>query len=110
MVRQGRDALLAALRQYLDPDGDGQVALLRWDTLEERGTIGFYVDRQDAESRIWSRINNDMLPGLIAAPMGGEYMLVDPVAQSGNTYEYRLIEQEALGTTRTYGPHSLEMP
>jgi len=50
-----------------------------------------------------------MLPGLITAPMGGEYRLVDPAARSGIAYEYQLIEQEARGATRRYGPYKLKM-
>ena len=99
-----------ALVQFLDPDGDGQVAVLHWDTLEERGTIGFYVERSDANGGGSTFINNDMLPGLINAPMGGEYMLADPIPTSGNSYQYRFIEQEASGNTREYGPYYLEMP
>lgn len=103
-----REEVLYELRRFLDPDGDGQVAVLAWDTLEERGTIGFYVDRQH-DGSAWVRINNRMLPGLITAPMGGEYRLADPGARSGEIYQYRLIEQEARGSTRTYGPFTVEM-
>ena len=105
----GRQTLLSALSTYLDPDGDGQVAVFRWDTLEERGTIGFYVERRQG-SGDWVRINGDLLPGLINAPMGAEYQLADPTAGAGQGYEYRLIELEANGGTRTYGPFSVEMP
>jgi hypothetical protein len=38
LAADDRDAILAALQQYLDPDGDGQMTMLHWDTLEERGT------------------------------------------------------------------------
>jgi hypothetical protein len=101
--------LVDALTSYLDPDGNGVVALFRWDTLEEHGTIGFYVERQEGSGG-WSRINNDLLPGLINAPMGAEYQLADPSAVSGQVYQYRLIEQEAAGSIRTYGPYTVEMP
>ncbi|QFU74587.1 DUF11 domain-containing protein [Halioglobus maricola] len=69
-----REALEAALSAYLDPDGDGLVALFRWETLQERGTIGFYVERRD-EGGTWLRLNAQMLPGLITAPMGGNTSL-----------------------------------
>jgi uncharacterized repeat protein (TIGR01451 family) len=107
-VDAGADALRLALRDFLDPDGDGQVALVTWDTLEERGTIGFYLERQGADKQ-WQRINNDLLPGLVIAPTGGEYMLLDPAARSGELYRYRLIEQEADGNQRSYGPFNLKM-
>ena len=100
--------LLEALAGYLDPDGDGSVAVLRWETLEERGTIGFYVDREDDDGN-WVRINDKMLPGMITAPMGAEYMLLDPDAVTGHVYQYRLTEQEATGQTRSYGPYTVEM-
>ncbi|MFT6044512.1 MAG: hypothetical protein ACI9WC_000209 [Arenicella sp.] len=103
-----RDAIIAALLQYLDPDGDGLVAVLRWDTLEERGTVGFYVERADAQSN-WVLINNQMLPGMVFAPLGAEYRLVDPAAQGGEVYQYRLIELEASGNTQEYGPFELEL-
>ncbi len=76
--------------------------------LEERGTIGFYVERR--QNRLeWQRVSDEMLPGLITAQMGGEYLLAAPNAASGHSYQYRLIEQEARGTIRHYGPFSLEM-
>ena len=106
-----RQALLQALEAYLDPDADGQVATLNWDTLEERGTIGFYVERRAAGSDDpWQRVSDRMLPGLINAPAGGQYQLADPAAVSGGAYEYRLIEQEATGTRRSYGPFEVELP
>jgi|GEM_PF-2666337 len=108
LVQPDREQIVNALRDYLDPDGDGQVAVLQWDTLEERGTIGFFVQRA-AGNNHWILINNDMLPGLINAPMGGQYQLADPAARSGQVYQYRLIEQEADGHTQLYGPYILEM-
>ncbi len=104
-----RQALLQALEVWLDPDGDGQVAVLSWDTLEERGTIGFWVERRQNDSD-WQRLNRGLLPGLMTAPLGGEYMLADPAARVGNIYQYRLIEQEARGNIRAYGPYTMVMP
>jgi hypothetical protein len=51
-----------------------------------------------------------MLPGLVMAPMGGEYMLADPGALPGTEYLYRLIEQEATGSIREHGPYQVVMP
>ena len=105
-----RQHLLQAFEEYLDPDGDGQVATLYWDTLAERGTLGFYVERRIAGTDApWQRVREDMLPGLINAPAGGQYQLMDPGAVQG-TYEYRLIEQEARGGQRIYGPFELALP
>ncbi|WP_325291846.1 S8 family peptidase [Thiocapsa sp.] len=106
----GDAALATALIPYLDPDGDGQVAVLRWQTLTERGTIGFYVERKD-EAETWVKLNHgNMLPAVMPAPMGGDYQLVDPKAKSGRDYLYRLIEQEAWGSQREHGPYPLSLP
>jgi hypothetical protein len=104
---EDRRVLLDALMDYLDPDGDGRVVVFRWETLEERGAIGFYADR--LTDGAWVRINAGMLPGLIASPMGAEYWLADPGAAPGKDYVYRLIEVEARGTTREYGPFDLRV-
>jgi uncharacterized repeat protein (TIGR01451 family) len=106
LASAGSKALLQALNDYLDPDGDGLVVVLRWETLEERGTIGFYAER--SQDGVWMRINQEMLPGLIASPMGAQYWLADPGARPGDNYQYRLIEVEARGATREYGPFDLE--
>ena len=106
-----REGILNAIRAFLDPDNDGQFAMIAWDTLEERGTIGFFIERNtDPEGGgTWQRINDQMLPGLINAPLGGEYRLIDPAVVAGETYTYRLIEQEADGNRRHYGPFELRM-
>jgi hypothetical protein len=101
--------ILQALRDFLDPDGDGQLALLAWDTLEQRGTIGFYVERQDGDNNRCIRINQQMLPALVMAPLGGEYRLADPSVQAGQRYNYQLIELESSGSTNTYGPFAVEI-
>ena len=102
------ESILQAFNGYLDPDGDGEVAVFEWQTLEERGTLGFHVERK-VDDQTWQRINQRLLPGLVTSESGGDYVLVDPGATPGQTYEYRLIEQEASGRTRTYGPYTLEM-
>jgi hypothetical protein len=97
------------VRTTTDPVFFSDDAVLRWDTIEERGTIGFYVERQ-SEDGSWTLINNDMLPGLVTAPMGGEYLLIDSAAKSGKRYTYRLLEQEAGGKKNLYGPYTVDMP
>lgn len=98
--------LAAALRRYLDPDGDGNVALVRWDTLQEHGTIGFHAERTQGNG--WTRLNGGLLPGLIDAPQGGEYWLFDPDVTAG-TYHYRLVELEAWGSERLHGPWEIQI-
>ncbi len=102
-----REEHLSALRQFLDPDGNGKVALLRWQTVDENGTVGFFAERRSTQQHGWQRINEQLLPGLIDAPLGGEYILLDPGADSGYVDHYRLIEQEAWGSKKAHGPYEL---
>ncbi|WP_078456257.1 LamG domain-containing protein [Solemya velum gill symbiont] len=102
-----RPASPDVLRRLLDADGDGQVAVIHWTTLEEQGTVGFFVDRRESGSEGWIRINRKLLPGLVDAPLGGEYFYADPGAVPGISYYYRLSEQEAWGSTREYGPYQM---
>jgi hypothetical protein len=101
------DSANVLLKQTLDPDGDGSVAMVYWSTLEELGTVGFYLDRSEESRDEWIRVNSEMLPGLIDAPLGGEYLYADPGALPGVDYLYKLIEQEAWGSQREYGPYQL---
>ncbi len=109
MLRDADAATLqAALLRLLDPNHDGVVALLRWETLAENGTIGFDVERRQRDGD-WQRFNDPLLPGLIVASAGGDYALLDPAAVPGQTLEYRIVEQEAGGNRNTYGPYTLTM-
>ena len=102
------------LSAYLDPDDNGEVVIFRWETLQELGTIGFYVDRKSIGGS-WVRINNELLPGLVVAPYGGQYLLADPglsatASDTGNAFfHYRLTELEADGSLRTYGPFAVDL-
>lgn len=100
--------ILTAIENYLDPDGDGNVALLQWKTFVQQGTVGFYIEREltDGE-RV--RINGQMLSAM-DAPLGADYLLVDPGVTAGIEYRYYLVELEADGSTLEYGPFDLQMP
>jgi hypothetical protein len=83
---------------------DGGGVLLEWKTASEAGTVGFYVQRWDAAARRWQRVNRELLAGLLHAPQGGVYRFVDPGASPLEPQVYRLVEVEAGGQRRAYGP------
>ena len=95
----------AAMVSDLSQEGKkNEIAVVRWDTVQEHGTVGFYVERQ-AEGGEWQELNNDlMLPGLLDSPLGGEYALVDPDVSRGEVFSYRLIEEDIWNKRHTYGP------
>lgn len=109
LASASHETLLRELRDYLDSDSDGNVAILKWNTLEERGTIGFFVERRTADSKAWVRINSDLLPALIGSPLGAEYMLIDPHALPDTLHEYQIVELEASGSSKLYGPYFVAM-
>ena len=87
-----------------DLDADAGMAVVRWETLREHGTLGFQVERR-GNSGEWQPVDNGgLLPGLITAPLGGQYLLLDTGVAPGERWSYRLTEKEVWGTERHYGP------
>jgi hypothetical protein len=107
LVGADTEQISSALTAELDADGDGSVALLDWSTLEQHGTVGFDLERQIGDGP-WVRINPHLLPAIIDSPLGAEYRLIDRDALASRGYRYRLIEHEAWGSTRQYGPWPLQ--
>jgi hypothetical protein len=105
LLADSRDTIDMDLKQAL-PDGslEKDLALVQWETVQEHGTLGFYVERR-ATGGQWKQLNSGaMLPGLISSPLGGEYVLVDPDVRRGEIYSYRLIEEDIWNGRHTYGP------
>ncbi len=88
---------------------DGGGVLLEWKTASEAGTAGFYVQRWDRAARSWTRVNRELLAGLLHAPQGGTYRFVDPEASPYEPQIYRLVEVESGGRRHTYGPFAAQV-
>jgi hypothetical protein len=83
---------------------DGQT-VVRWETIESWGTAGFWLERQVGDE--WLRISPEMIPYPLFAPSPIIYEEVDPGAEAGGTYIYRLVEMENDGDILFYGPYTL---
>ena len=94
----------AAVVSSFDADSQGGRVVVKWRTASEAGTAGFYLLRRDKPGGKFEKVNQRLLPGLLNAPQGGVYRLVDPQARPGMTYTYRLVEVETRGSKRSYGP------
>jgi len=88
----------------VEQGADGVVVL--WETAAEAATLGFHVERFDPSSATWQRVNTHLLPAARHVP-GGHYRLVDSAAPDAGKLTYRVIEVEATGASRTYGPYDV---
>jgi Peptidase family C25 len=82
---------------------------VEWQTASEIGTAGFSVLREDEAKGGFVRLNEKLLPPVIASTQGGMYRLRDPGAVAGETYTYWIEEVEAAGTLRRYGPYRVKV-
>lgn len=99
-------ATLASVAEFGATVEGGRVVLY-WETAFELGTAGFHVERLEPISGDYERLNDTLLPALITSPQGGRYTFVDPDAWPGQSYTYRLVEQEVWGSTRVHGPYTV---
>ena len=78
--------------------------IVEWETTSERGTLGFHLERKDAGTGKYRRVNKRLLPGLLHARNGGLYRYGDLDVRAGEAVTYRLVEMEAAGSRRIHGP------
>ncbi len=97
-------ASISGFESFVRPDG---AVVVEWRTGLEEGTLGFHLERFDEAEGRWVRVNRRLLPGLMTAPQGGAYRLVDPDAAPGRAERYRLEEVELSGARRAHGPFAV---
>ncbi|MGD9872967.1 MAG: SdrD B-like domain-containing protein [Kiritimatiellia bacterium] len=79
--------------------------VVEWLTGSEIGTAGFYLERLNRSGN-FVRVNDEMLPSLFGAPLGGTYQYPD---RAGAAAQYRIVEVEYNGIERIYGPFRAEV-
>ena len=82
-------------------------AVLRWETVAEVGTIGFFLTRSDQKDGPFVPVGDGLISGLIMSPQGGVYHLVDSGIEAGSTWYYRLQEVDATGRRTEFGPYQV---
>jgi hypothetical protein len=81
---------------------DDQSVVLRWVTVSESATVGFYVYRDVGGS--WAQVHEGLLPAAYGAAQGGVYDLRDFGAQPGESHRYLLVEVDKAGVRTDHGP------
>ncbi|NOZ20401.1 MAG: hypothetical protein GXP25_04850 [Planctomycetes bacterium] len=109
-VTENGDVLptMVALSDFRAFEDDGKT-VVEWKTASEIHTAGFHLlrlEEKDGEEK-YVKVSDRLLPALRNAPQGGTYRLVDRDAEVGKEYSYKLVEIEARGKKRTYGPFTV---
>ncbi len=94
----------AVVSDFRASNDNGRVTV-KWDTVSEIGTAGFYLFRLNKETGKFMQINNRLLPALVGSPQGGSYRLIDNGASPGGNNTYLLVEVENRGKQKTFGPY-----
>jgi uncharacterized repeat protein (TIGR01451 family) len=96
-------AAIAYLRAFVS----GASVTVEWRTSLEVGTIGFHLLREDPFTGEFTRLNGDLLPGLLVHPQGGTYRFSDIGAPLSGSLTYKLVEVDLRGEEREYGPYTV---
>ncbi len=86
--------------------GEAGKVVVEWETASELDTAGFRLYRADVDGTPVP-VTDGLLPGLLTAPQGGVYRLVDFGAVAGGTYAYTLEEVESHGGRISHGPYTV---
>lgn len=99
---------LASISSFGAYQENGQV-IVQWDTSSQLGTVGFHLLRTDEKGKKFLPVNKRLLPAVMDSPAGGTYRLVDPTAQTNQSYQYRILELESSGRRRKHGPFKIKV-
>lgn len=91
-----------------DATASDGVVVVEWQTASEIDNLGFNLYRADAESSVRARLNETLIPSLVAAgsPVGALYKYVDDSVQLGVEYSYWLEQVDTAGSSMMHGPVS----
>jgi hypothetical protein len=85
----------------------GKVAV-SWQTISEQDTVAFNVYRLGSDGKRRIKVNAEPLPGLLVAPQGGTYRLIDASAPTGIKLTYYLEELDTMGHLELHGPYVVQ--
>lgn len=83
-------------------------AIVEWETASENRTVGFDLFRMEGANGVYRKVNQALLPALLASPEGGKYSLADTGASSGGRLSYLLVEVDTENARTSHGPFTFE--
>ncbi len=81
---------------------------VEWTTSAADGTAGFVLERQRPGEAGFTPVHEGVLAGPVGALVGARWEYVDRDVTSGEAAAYRLVEVEANGNRRPFGPWASE--
>jgi hypothetical protein len=81
---------------------------VEWTTSAADGTAGFVLERQRPGEAGFTPVHEGVLAGPVGALVGARWEYVDRDVTSSNAATYRLVEVEANGNRRPFGPWASE--
>ncbi|MGX9727747.1 MAG: Ig-like domain-containing protein [Candidatus Electronema sp. VV] len=97
-------ALISSFKAYLDEQNR---VVLEWKTDSEIGTIGFLLKRLNKQSGEYEAVTQELMPGMLTPPHGGEYRYVDLTAEPGKEHIYRVVEVAVNSQGAVSGPYTV---
>ncbi len=102
-ITAGTRPTLAVVAAFSAKTGSGGTKV-EWSTAAEDGTAGFVLERQRPGEPDFSPVHEGILAAPFGALVGSRWEVPDLDVTSGQEATYRLVEVEAGGARRLYGP------
>lgn len=102
-ITAGTRPTLAVVAAFSAKTGAGGTKVV-WSTAAEDGTAGFVLERQRPGEPDFSPVHEGLLAAPFGALVGSRWEVPDLDVTSGQKATYRLVEIEAGGARRVYGP------
>jgi hypothetical protein len=84
--------------------GKDSSVLVEWETGQEVSNLGFNLYRWAGANGSFTKINSDLIPGLISSARGRKYSYMDRNVIRGTLYYYLLEDVDLSGTETRHGP------
>ncbi|MDH5521823.1 MAG: GEVED domain-containing protein, partial [Acidimicrobiia bacterium] len=108
-VDAGLRAVTAALITSAAAYNDGGSVVFEFSTGYEALSASFEVHRFDEAMRDYVSVTERPISALLGSPQGGVYRVVDEHAPFSRRLSYVVVEHQADGRTRAYGPFSVSL-